>query len=197
MVTASLVVGCPAADDGDGEGGTAAGSSGTAAGSGSDDGPGSNPDTGSSGMASNSDSDTGNDVTGSSGMVDDDTATTTGETATTGDGSSDSASTGQPDATYPPCPEGAKDCPDEFPECMGAAVTPGGVGGISWCTAECQDASDCPEPTSGDPELVCRGGDKRGNPGVCMLNCSEGQTCPDGMQCAPFGGGMVCAWVSD
>ncbi len=50
------------------------------------------------------------------------------------------------------------------------------------CTSSCSEEDQCPVPTTGDATVVCRG-----NPAGCVLECGEGQTCPDGMQCAPTG----------
>ena len=56
------------------------------------------------------------------------------------------------------------------------------------------ETSSCPEPTSGTALPVC---DSLSG-GTCILDCADGQSCPDGMQCVhnlelvTF----VCAWTS-
>jgi hypothetical protein len=51
------------------------------------------------------------------------------------------------------------------------------------------DASDCAPPSSGTAEVAC--GAITGTAPECHLDCSEGQSCPDGMLCW---GDAVCVW---
>lgn len=64
---------------------------------------------------------------------------------------------------------------------------------VGVCTqTSCQDVSECPPPplASGTAPLVCRdvSGDMVGD---CILDCSDGQLCPEGMECFA---GNLCAW---
>jgi hypothetical protein len=57
----------------------------------------------------------------------------------------------------------------------------------SACTATCTGLDDCPaEPSgTGDAPLACS--DLGFDEMLCALDCSAGQTCPDGMVCHGFG----------
>jgi hypothetical protein len=63
---------------------------------------------------------------------------------------------------------------------------PGGGGqgnDRGFCTQPCSEQADCTEPApSGDIEPTC-------GTSACRFDCSEGGTCPDGMECASQGGG--------
>lgn len=109
-----------------------------------------------------------------------------GTTESTAEGSSESTGGGEP--SYPPCmPMSDPECPRPYMACYEFAGPDHSV-----CTAPCGDAGDCPDATSGDAEVVCAGqsGDQ------CLLDCSGGATCPDGMECVDVAGGMFfrCAW---
>jgi hypothetical protein len=55
----------------------------------------------------------------------------------------------------------------------------------------CDDVSHCPAvPTSGDAVLTCAPL-VHGQPNACYLDCSRGETCPDGMVCFDD---LNCAW---
>ena len=75
------------------------------------------------------------------------------------------------------CREEAAACdyyPDfEFPE-------------MSVCTVECNVDEDCVAPETGDPIVKCNG-----SPAACVLECADGEACPDGMVCAPT---KMCMW---
>jgi hypothetical protein len=68
-----------------------------------------------------------------------------------------------------------------------------------YCTETCSgEASACSAPSSGTatPECVTLGGGPGGTVSLCVLDCETG-TCPDGMICAPAGGGgggVRCAY---
>ena len=204
IVTAclALATACPASDDaadGGGSEGDSESNGSTSTGAGMDD---------------NSDSDSGDSTGGMGGTASD---TGTGSGGTTGNGSTggtdagtdtgmddtgdSSGTTGNGGASYPPCPGGAKECPEDYDACLPADF--GGVGGglpmFNWCSMNCEDADGCPAPSSGDATVVCRGGGN-GGMGFCMLSCEDGATCPDGMECfmtpGPGGGSMLCAWSS-
>ncbi|MEM7151781.1 MAG: hypothetical protein AAF799_03020 [Myxococcota bacterium] len=74
-----------------------------------------------------------------------------------------------------------------FLTCLSSADIKGG----NICTISgCEDTCDCfNPPTTGTAEVICapilEGGDN-----ACGLDCSAGQTCPDGMQC----GNGLCFW---
>lgn len=99
-----------------------------------------------------------------------------------GSTSTGSETTGGPESdVYEPC-EDDGDCIGDL-QCAEA---------IGYCSPVCMDdVQNCPEPSSGDPNLRCA-------PGVedaCLLDCSDGLLCPDGMTCAPFGGGApICTY---
>lgn len=115
----------------------------------------------------------------STGVTTDPGTTTSGDTmGTTDEGSS---SGGPPAESYPGCMVD-EDCSDPYTLCW----PPPEVGTPNFCTTECTDPGDCPEPTSGDATPVCEG-----PPGtdICVLDCSMGD-CPDDMECTDiFGDG--------
>lgn len=74
--------------------------------------------------------------------------------------------------------------------CAGGFCVQAPTGGV--CTAPCADAMmDCePGPATGDAVITCADvtGDMMPE---CILDCSMGETCADGMECF---GGFVCIW---
>jgi hypothetical protein len=58
------------------------------------------------------------------------------------------------------------------------------------CTSPCGDATDCATPATGDATVVCagQGGDQ------CLLDCGNGETCPDGMECQSIMAFDRCVW---
>ena len=121
-----------------------------------------------------------------------------GQSGTSGDGSSSADS----DGTTGPAPE------DPYSACFpfafgGCDVTQQCAEGClvnydndtQVCTWGCGVAAPCPEPLSGNAPAVCAS-----QPHTCVLDCSAGQTCPDGMVCdsVSFAPGqaeiMACAW---
>ena len=59
--------------------------------------------------------------------------------------------------------------------------------------AGCVDACDCfAPPTTGTAPVACMTGIVADDT-ACVLDCSEGQQCPDGMVC----GGNICVWALD
>lgn len=119
-------------------------------------------------------------------------STTTTATTTDGSSSSSSSSTGDgssaessSDLPYAPCPNGDEDCPPGWDECIDVAD------GASWCAHDCDQPDDCEVPATGDAEVVCAGPSGHS----CALDCSDGQTCPDGMACVELFGNVVrCVW---
>ncbi len=64
---------------------------------------------------------------------------------------------------------------------------------IGVCARRCDDVCDCwAAPATGDAEVACVplvDGDPKQ---TCVLDCSGGQTCPDGMACVdPL---QICVW---
>ncbi|HWB75845.1 MAG TPA: choice-of-anchor J domain-containing protein [Nannocystaceae bacterium] len=59
------------------------------------------------------------------------------------------------------------------------------------CNPACMDVGDCPAAPSGDAPVTCD--DLTGDDmNECFLDCSGGETCPDGMVCVDQFG--LCAW---
>jgi len=56
-----------------------------------------------------------------------------------------------------------------------------------FCTAPCDTVADCGPSPGGTAPVVCSEYD------WCMLDCSDGQTCPDGMGCFTQNGESFCA----
>lgn len=75
-----------------------------------------------------------------------------------------------------------------------SCLTDGGVapsGGA--CSRACLGAIDCSgAPPTGDAPVSCLDLDGAGS--RCLLDCSGGQTCPDGMACTTIGAGAACLW---
>lgn len=89
---------------------------------------------------------------------------------------------GDPVAPYPACdPDGAP-CPRGYTDCVEESDPP-----ISWCSHWCVHARDCEPAHSGDAPAICWGHD-------CMLDCTDGQTCPDGMVCGAVSDNARCGW---
>lgn len=118
-----------------------------------------------------------------------DSTTTGGGTTTTGGSSgSESSSGGVTPPSYPPCMPGSDPvCPDPYTECY-----PHAEPDHSFCTYDCQDDGDCPEPSGGTAVSICA-------PMIsqCALDCAGGATCPAGMDCIQVGPANMydrCAW---
>lgn len=140
--------------------------------------------------------------TSSSGTPPDDTTTTDApETTTSGDsttggssseGSSGSSSGGSTTGD-PPAMEGYGDCAnnDEAVACLADEICIGdGTGNAVCLEQDCADAGDCAVPATGDSIATCLDvtGDGTND---CYLDCSMGETCPDGMICVLD---FVCIW---
>lgn len=124
----------------------------------------------------------------SSTSIDPDTSGSSGPGESTSPGSSGS---GGDEPLYPPCMLGENpECVAPYDQCYDSAAPE-----FTGCTLSCVDDGDCPQPVSGDVQATCGG---QGND-ECMLDCSGGATCPDGMECVATGpGGMSerCLWPS-
>lgn len=75
-----------------------------------------------------------------------------------------------------------------------ACLTDGGGAptGGACSLAGCASTTDCPAPpATGNAPATCA---DLGNGNTCHLDCSMGQTCPDGMVCTGVGMGMACLW---
>lgn len=100
---------------------------------------------------------------------------------------------------WPPPPAPGFD-PCVVPEtgcAMGQTCLDDGMMDPAWeiCAQDCTDVADCTlvPPAGGDAPIAC------GDPGgsgtdSCYLDCSGGQTCPDGMECF---NDSLCAWPQD
>jgi hypothetical protein len=79
------------------------------------------------------------------------------------------------------------------------ACDPGTICRNGYCAAACENdlvenqigtGEDCPRPATGNPEISCA-------LGYCVMNCLNGETCPDGMVCkgpAPQPNDEMCWW---
>ena len=62
------------------------------------------------------------------------------------------------------------------------------------CDVPCSSDDECPDPGSGTAVPSCVPNDD--GEGGCWLPCNEGETCPDGMQCAPaWDQGSFCGYL--
>lgn len=65
------------------------------------------------------------------------------------------------------------------------------LAGGCWCLQSCEDASTCPVPETGTPEVACE-------PDFgCTLLCDGDEDCPDGMDCHFGFGELRCWWNPD
>lgn len=150
----------------------------------------------------NSDSMTGSSTgeTGSTGPVvttGDDTTGSTGDatTGSTGDDTTGTTggTTGEPGnpVSFAECQGGDPDqCPAEDPACLvvdgPGGFRPNGSFFVTWsyCTRECDEDADCVSgPQGGTAKARCL--PKGANDvKVCVLDCSFGKTCPEGLECS-------------
>lgn len=102
-----------------------------------------------------------------------------------------SSSGGGEGPLYPPCMLDENPvCPRPYEECYDFLEPE-----FTVCTLPCAQDDECPTPASGDAQPDCAGQ----NNDQCVLDCSGGATCPDGMECQQVGpGGMFerCLWPS-
>jgi hypothetical protein len=75
-------------------------------------------------------------------------------------------------------------CQDDEPFCD--AYPAESAAELDVCVPGCEVVEDCPVPPTGDATVTCVG-----TPTGCVLDCSNGETCPDGMECAPTN---ACMW---
>jgi hypothetical protein len=92
------------------------------------------------------------------------------------------------EAPYGPCfdAQGFTVCREDEPLCD--AYPDIALAELTVCAADCEQASDCPAPESGDAQPACSG-----DPPGCVLECAGGESCPDDMECAATGS---CMWRS-
>ena len=146
--------------------------------------------------------------TSSSGPAPDTTTTGVPETTTSGDSTTEGSTGGSTDASTgattegstggsttgdPPAMDGYGDCANNDPAlvCLADEECVGDGTGNAVCLEQgCADAGDCALPATGDSIATCL--DVTGD-GVtdCYLDCSMGETCPDGMVCVLD---FVCIW---
>ena len=142
----------------------------------------------------------GSDTAGTSGTTTDViTMTTDGTSATSVEPgsstgpvspeSSSSSDTGDEGPLYPPCMlDDDPVCPLPYEECYDFLAPDYTV-----CTLPCEQNADCPQPATGDAQAICAGQSQD----QCVLDCSDGAACPDGMECQEVGGGGMferCLW---
>jgi hypothetical protein len=54
-----------------------------------------------------------------------------------------------------------------------------------YCAPRCREVGECPQPGSGNAVLTCQQATCVDDVcGTCRLSCGDGETCPNGMQCA-------------
>ena len=70
------------------------------------------------------------------------------------------------------------------------------------CMVSCRDQGEelipCPQPTSGTAQPACFKWNGPESTGQCLLDCGNGEACPDGMQCVHNleAAMFVCAWMT-
>lgn len=70
------------------------------------------------------------------------------------------------------------------------------------CSVSCRNDPDdfvaCSDPPSGNAMPTCFTWNGPDSDGQCLLDCGNGETCPDGMQCVDNleAGMRVCAWMT-
>lgn len=111
------------------------------------------------------------------------TSTTLGTSASTGSTSDAETTTTTDGGVVPYASCNDQDCPRGWDECIDPQ-------NVSWCSHYCDTPDDCEAPLTGDAEVVCAG--PSGN--SCALDCSNGQTCPDGMSCTELFSVVRCVW---
>ena len=112
-------------------------------------------------------------------------------TMPTDDSTTDDSTTGEPEPLG-----GYGDCANDSvaAACMANEICAHGVLGGAVCLPQgCVDASDCAPPAIGNAVPTCD--DIYNNGSVseneCYLDCSQGESCPDGMACQY---GYICVW---
>jgi hypothetical protein len=102
-----------------------------------------------------------------------------------------------PENGFADCINGGEEVCEDGEICL-AAVVPVPVGVCAY--NPCADAAGCPDaPATGDAPVACLDVTMTGTP-YCVLDCANGETCPDGMACAldvcvfegPADGGSCC-----
>jgi len=170
-------------------------------------------DTGASSGSSSSTSTTTATTTGVETAATTDDSTTAATTADTTDPSTTDPGTTEPDTTTspacdPPVIGGYNDCSPEIGKIdnklcmwMGSGQSVGFVSCLSsaelqdavTCTIiGCKDDCDCFDPPlTGTALSTCRPMATSKGESACLLDCSAGKTCPDGMQCS----NDTCFWA--
>jgi hypothetical protein len=125
----------------------------------------------------------------------DDTAETAGtETASeTGNGDGDGDGDGDGECTPPPgvfgdCAAGLDACMTDGPKLCVSDSQDSPT--IAVCARRCTEVCDCwGAPTDGTAAVACVTLDQSGD-NTCVLDCTNGETCPTGMSCSNIGGSV-------
>lgn len=119
------------------------------------------------------------------------------ETVGDGDGDGDGGDgDGDGDGCQPP-PGIFGDCASSLDACMTdgpklCVMDNQDAPSIAVCARRCTDVCDCwAPPGDGTAPVACEVIDQSGD-STCVLDCSDGQTCPTGMTCNAFGGVGLC-----
>ncbi len=106
-------------------------------------------------------------------------------------------------------PPACNDVPGNYGDCLGPgnAVDTSGCGGANNCitagnpviagvcsVTPCTDTCDCPSAPAGGNAPVACDAITGGAANFCFLDCSAGQSCPNGMTCF---GDLACVWPGD
>lgn len=125
----------------------------------------------------------------------------TSESSSTSEASGSETSTGELANDYGPCSSSMDPaCSAPADTCVWTDGVDDGIAPAGWCARECNTADDCPVPETGTAEVGCTYYGEL--PLKCILRCSDGATCPDGMVCLvhmftpEFGNEYdhMCAW---
>ena len=108
----------------------------------------------------------------------------TGETSDVADDADDGVCEAAP-GTYGDCVNGSVDaCMDSDASALCVTDDPS-TPSLGVCARDCDEACECWEgPASGTAPVACKAlVDALPNQRSCVLDCSGGETCPDGMNC--------------
>lgn len=134
-------------------------------------------DTETEGMGTQGEGDTQSSADETTGMAEESTAAEVDTGPADSTTSADGTTTGGMGEPYEACDVTDPDACGDGAKCIGGGCMATG----------CAEDADCANPTSGDAPATCFDLDQD-EVNECFLSCSEGETCPDGMECfADFG----------